>query len=332
MYRITAIAALILAILTAGFFGISPTFGVDAEPIRTAMLPRAHAAAPESQPFSQGEPAVGVYLLGMRAGLRTSEPFRETEPAADAADGLVFSAPPRETPAEGARLYQPLADYLSQALGRRVTYRHPGTWGAYRTEVLQGKYDLVFDDPHLTGYHAEKRGYHGIAKFFEDFRYAVVVRSDYAFENIARLRGQTFCTFAPPNLGTLVLLSLFDNPVRQPVLVSVNSWEEAYQGVVSGQCVGGVIPLPMARKLDPDNRQLRVVFNSTEFPHQAVSAGPRLSAKERNLIRAALTGSGAVGPTAKLRAQWNTPNGFVAAGNEEYTVLSDYLGGEWGFY
>lgn len=332
MYRMTALTVLIVAVLTAGFFSISPTFGVDAGPVRTAMLPRAHAAAPESQPFSQGEPAVGVYLLGMRAGLRTSEPFREAEPAVGATDRLVFSAPPRETPAEGARLYQPLADYLSQALGRRVTYRHPGTWGVYRTEVLEGKYDLVFDDPHLTSYHAEKHGYHSIVKFSEHFQYAVVVRSDYVFKSVARLRGQTFCTFAPPNLGTLVLLSLFDNPTRQPVLLSVNSWEEAYQGVVSGQCVGGVIPLPMARKLDPDNRQLRVVFNSTEFPHQAVSAGPRLSAEERNLIRVALVGSGAAEPTAKLRAQWNTPNGFVPAANEEYAGLSDYLTGEWGFY
>ena len=251
MYRTTALTALILTILAAGFFGVSPTFGVDPEPIRTAMLPRAHAATPESQPFSQGKPAVGVYLLGLRVGLRASEPFREVEPAAGAADGLVFSAPPRETPAEGARLYQPLADYLSQALGRRVTYRHPGTWGVYRTEVLQGKYDLVFDDPHLTSYHAEKHGYHSIVRFSEHFQYAVVVRSDYVFKSVARLRGQTFCTFAPPNLGTLVLLSLFDNPARQPVLLSVNSWEQAYQGVVGGQCVGGVIPLPMARKLDP---------------------------------------------------------------------------------
>ena len=66
----------------------------------------------------------------------------------------------------------------------------------------------------------------------------------------------------------------------------------------------------------------RVVFNSTEFPHQAVSAGPRLSVEERNLVRAALVKSGAVEPTAKLRAQWNTPNGFVAAANEEYAGLS----------
>ena len=117
MYRTTALTALILTILAAGFFGVSPTFGVDPEPIRTAMLPRAHAATPESQPFSQGKPAVGVYLLGLRVGLRTSEPFREVEPAVGAADGLVFlRAAARD--ARGRRAALPAARGLSESGAR----------------------------------------------------------------------------------------------------------------------------------------------------------------------------------------------------------------------
>src|SRR4030065_392505 len=45
-------------------------------------------------------------------------------------DALVLSAPPRDTPEEGAKRFAPFADYLSQALGRQVVYRHAGNWCA----------------------------------------------------------------------------------------------------------------------------------------------------------------------------------------------------------
>ena len=89
-----------------------------------------------------------------------------TLPTGDNADSpeLVFSAPPRETPTIGNKRYQPIASYLSKVLGRKVVYKHPGTWGAYRTEMLQGDYDIVFDGPHFNSYRAEKMKYNILAK------------------------------------------------------------------------------------------------------------------------------------------------------------------------
>ncbi|HKQ31288.1 MAG TPA: PhnD/SsuA/transferrin family substrate-binding protein, partial [Burkholderiales bacterium] len=62
-------------------------------------------------------------------------------------DALIFTSAPRETVADGTKIYGPVAEYLSKALGKKVVYRHPGTWGAYRSEMLRGDYDIIFDGP-----------------------------------------------------------------------------------------------------------------------------------------------------------------------------------------
>ena len=67
-------------------------------------------------------------------------PLQANEPAEAP---LIFAASPRETPAEGLEVYQPMLDYLSKAIGKKIVYRHPGTWGVYRTEMVRGAYDLT---------------------------------------------------------------------------------------------------------------------------------------------------------------------------------------------
>jgi ABC-type phosphate/phosphonate transport system substrate-binding protein len=280
-------------------------------------------------PAAQADSLFGGFIQRVNA--------KSAHDEADLAKGLpnkplIFSAPPRESREESERLYRPIVQYLSAALKRPVEYRYPGTWGAYRAEMLRDTYDLTFDEPHFNSYRAEKLGHRVLVKFPGTYQYAVIVAYQQTFTSILRMAGQKFCTFAPPDLGTLVLLDLFENPARQPVIVSINSWEEAYQGVLSGRCVGGVMPLAMLRWLDPEGRSTKVLFNSTEMPGQAVSAGLRVSPSEREKIANALQAPAAAVPTAALRLRWSVQRGFVPAKVEEYAELSNYLRSEHGFY
>jgi len=147
---------------------------------------------------------------------------------------LVFSAPPRESATVGSKRYQPVADYLSKVLGRKVVYKHPGTWGAYRTEMLQGDYDIVFDGPHFNSYRAEKMRHNILAKIPVAHQFVIIVhKSNIKTHSVPELAGQTFCTHAPPNLGTLSLLNHFQNPARQPAIVNTQGWKNIY--VVAGR-------------------------------------------------------------------------------------------------
>ncbi len=246
-------------------------------------------------------------------------------------EALVFTAPPRETPEAGIEIYQPVADYLSQAIGKKVRYKHPGTWGVYRTEMLKGSYDIIFDGPHFNSYRLEKLSHNILVKIPERHEFAVIVRKDKSFQNLSQMAGRSFCTHAPPNLGTLVLLSQFDNPSRQPVIISTNGWENIYNGVASGKCVGGVLPMANLKKVDKANLA-RVIFKTAAMPNQAFSAGPRVSLEDQMKLAQALASPDAAAPTVKLRAAYKVGDGFALASNQEYQGLAEYLRNEWGYY
>ncbi len=244
---------------------------------------------------------------------------------------LVLSAPPRETAEESTAIYQPVADYLGATLGRRVIYRHPGTWGAYRSEMLRGNYDLVFDGPHFNSYRVEKLNHNILVRAPAVHEFAVITRPDSGFKHLNDLAGHSICSHAPPNLGTLVFLSHFDNPARQPIILNTNGWESIFAGVQGNRCRAGVIPMASLRKLDPHGR-MQVVFKSKPMLNQAISAGPRLSPAEQQKVTAALLSPEAAGPTARLRSEHKIGPAFAAATNKQYEGLSSYLRNEWGYY
>jgi ABC-type phosphate/phosphonate transport system substrate-binding protein len=246
-------------------------------------------------------------------------------------EALVFTAPPRETPETGIEIYQPVADYLSQAIGKKVRYKHPGTWGVYRTEMLKGSYDIIFDGPHFNSYRLEKLSHNILVKIPERHEFAVIVRKDKPFQTLSQMPGRTFCTHAPPNLGTLVLLSQFDNPSRQPVIISTNGWENIYNGVASGKCAGGVLPMANLKKVDKANLA-KVIFKTAAMPNQAFSAGPRVSLEDQMKLAQALASPDATAATEKLRAAYKVGDGFALASNQEYHGLAEYLRNEWGYY
>lgn len=252
------------------------------------------------------------------------------QPPATVADALIFSAPPRESIEESMRIYRPVAEYLSRVLGKPVSYRHSGNWGIYRTRMLAGDYDLVFDGPHFNGYRAEKLQHTVIVKAEGAFELALFVRGDFAFASLPRMAGRTFCTLAPPNLGAMVLFDVFDNPARQPAIVSRDSYESVYRGVADGRCAGGVMPVAQLEKFDRRG-ETRIVYKTPPLPNQAFSAGPRFSSEDREKIVAALLSSEGRGPLEALRATYKISH-FATASNEQYKGLAAYLRNEWGYY
>lgn len=256
-------------------------------------------------------------------------------PAAVAAftpPALILSAAPRETPEEGRQRFGPLAEYLGGVLGRRVEYRHPGDWGVYRTQMLRGEYDIVFDGPHLTGWRVRHMNYHVLATFAGGFEFALIVRHDNARAvDVAALGGRTLCTHAPPNFSTAVALSLFDNPARQPAIILSEGWRDIYQGVASGRCEAGILPLDELAVNDPRGLVVRTLYRSPAFPNQAFSAGPRLAPEERARLARALTGPGADAALGAVRWHYGMRQALVAASDEQYFGLARFLENEWGF-
>ena len=265
------------------------------------------------------------------AATKTSYQPGPMKPAVDAAP-LVLSAAPRETRAQGIERFAPLASYLSKELGRKVEYRHAGSWGVYRAQMVRGDYDIVFDGPHLTGWRVQHMDYHVLARVAGGFEFALIVRRDNArASKLAQLAGRTLCAHAPPNFSAEVALALFDNPVRQPALLPTDGWENIYRSVESGRCVAGIIPVSDLAARDPDGVVMRTLYRSPAYPNQAISAGPRLSQVEQEWLARVLASPEAGEALRALSVHYGMQQPFVAASDGEYQGLARFLQNEWGF-
>lgn len=244
---------------------------------------------------------------------------------------LVFTSPPRESRAKGQEVYQPIADFLTQATGTKFVYRYPDNWLSYQSEMRKDVYDLVFDGPSFVGWRMAKQQHVPLLKVPGNLMFVVIVRKDN--QKITRLKslaGHIVCGFAPPNLATLTVLYEFDNPVRQPMIVEVKGFRAAYDGVVNKKCVGGMLQARLFEEYNKDAQETRVVFKSAPLPNQALSAGPRIPPVLRDkIIEALLSPAGKVA-TQKLREEFKGQD-LMLAKPEEYQGLGRLMRDVYGF-
>jgi ABC-type phosphate/phosphonate transport system substrate-binding protein len=270
-----------------------------------------------------------------KADLNAQWPPQVARPAGGAgpADSVLrLTAPPRETRAEGEARFGPLAEYLSKVLRKRVVYEHPTTWGAYQAFMIKGTHDLVFDAPHFTGWRVAALHYSALLKVPGEYVYTVFVRkADTAVTDVAQLRGLPVCGHEPPHLGTLLLFSAFDNPLRQPLLIATHGYDHVYERVLAGECRAGVLSTSNLKKFDKDRTQTRVIHQYRALPRYALSASPRVSAEDRARIVEALGTPAGVAAMAGLAQPYGIKN-LIPARNEEYAELGSYLKNEWGFH
>jgi ABC-type phosphate/phosphonate transport system substrate-binding protein len=245
----------------------------------------------------------------------------------------IFSAPPRESVEEGNKIYGPVAEYLSQVTGKKIVYKHPGSWGVYQGAMQHGGYDLVFDGPHFNGWRVSKIQHNMLVKVPGDHTFVALVKKENArIQEIKQLAGYTVCAHAPPNLGTLTLLEQFTNPARQPIILSTDGWKNIYDGLMAGKCAAAVVPLAKLEQFEKNGAKTRVVFRAKPLPDNAFSAGPRLNTEDQAKIVQALLSAEGNSATEAMRQKYAAGKAFTQTTNEEYANLGEFLRNEWGYY
>lgn len=238
--------------------------------------------------------------------------------------GWVFSAPPRGKAQEEQAIYQPIVDFLARTTGHKIIYKHSTNWLSYSKDMSFGQFDLVFDGPHFNGWRQERLQHTPLVKLPDDFVFVVVARVDDPLaKDLKSLAGRRVCAHAPPNLGTLTMLSAFDGPLRQPVLIETQGWENAYAGLIAGKCLGTVLPLKNWKKFD-DKHRTRVLYQHRALPNQAISAGPAIPPDMQAKITNALLSDEGRQITQKLLDAY-AAKAFVPADPKEYAGLGSLL-------
>lgn len=264
--------------------------------------------------------AVGLTVLALWA------------PSALAAPDLVFTAPPRGAGINESDVYQPVADYLSAAIGKKIVYKHSDNWLSYQDEMRKGAYDLVFDGPHFISWRMVKLGHEPLAKLPGKLTFVVVAKKDNEkVTSLKDLAGRLVCGLAPPNLATLTMYVQFDNPVRQPLIVEVASFKAAYENLVKGKCVGAVMPIGIFNGLDKDKSAAKVLYKSEGIANQGFSASNRFTPEQKAKMAEALVAPEAKVKMAKFFENYNKDKDLAKAVKTEYEGVAVLLKDVWGF-
>jgi len=240
-----------------------------------------------------------------------------------AADDIIFTAPPREKPAAGKKLYSPLAKYLSRLINRKVVYKHPGNWLSYQRDMRDGKYDIIFDGPHFASWRMVHLGHDMLVKIPGHLGFILVKpKSETNIKALNDLIGKRICGISMPNLSTLSILAAYPNPVRQPVIVGVKGGMKGVaKAITKNRCDAYVFrDVFYKKKLKPEIKQnLEILYRSKPLPNQVISVSERITPAEKKAIVHSLTqGKGVAATKGILKRFGGKARAFVKATNAEY--------------
>jgi len=236
---------------------------------------------------------------------------------------LIFTAPPREKAKAGEKIYQPIANHLSQLLKTKVVYKHPGNWLNYQREMRDGKYDIIFDGPHFASWRMVHIGHDMIAKLPGKLGFILVKKKENVeIKTIDDLIGKRICGISMPNLSTLSILKAYPNPVRQPVIVGVKGGMKGVaKSIQKNRCHAYVFrDVFYDKKINAELKaSLEILYKSKPLPNQVITAGQRITPAQKKAMSHSLTVGKGVDTTQEVRSRFaKKARSFIVTTNDEY--------------
>jgi ABC-type phosphate/phosphonate transport system substrate-binding protein len=242
---------------------------------------------------------------------------------------LILSAPPRETPEAGQEQYGVIAKELSNVLGIEVVYEHPGNWTRYATEMRAGKYDIVFDGPHFAAWRMKHVNHAPVVRLPGTLKFFILANADdKQIKSLRDLIGKNICGLASPNLATVAVFSMYNNPVIQPeIKVIKGGARNVMQAFFSGECRAAVVRDKVYLNLPQEKRNLlKIIDKSEDMPNQTITVSTKVSEYNRDKIQKYLTSSEGSKTAEKLLSIYSRNSKvFLPANDKEYINLEKLI-------
>ena len=177
-------------------------------------------------------------------------------------DEIVFSTAPTHSKKETIKLYTPLMSYLSEVTGKKFVIKPAANFIEYSVRMRLGKYDMLFDGPHLNGWRMANLEHTPIVRFPGTIRIVVAAKKDSRLTSMEDLEGgyARVCAFSSPNMLTMAFLSYFPNPVRQPSLVRTQGFKHLVSCLKSDHGQAAVLRDKLWGKIsDEDKAELKLI-------------------------------------------------------------------------
>lgn len=244
------------------------------------------------------------------------------------ATDLVFVPAPKGESQKA--VFQPIAELIGEKLGKTVVVAEAENFLIYENMLQKKNPDLVWSGSHFISWLIEYKGYSALARLPQPQTW-VIIGSGPTINAVNDLVGRVICAHAPPNFGTLALLSKFPNPTRQPFILQTVGWKKIYECVASGKGVGGILPLAQLKKFDGDTHRVKLLETLPPNVNQAFAVSPRISSADQEKIRGALLSAEGQNALTALRTEYSNGKPLVAATNDEFKNVDAILATERGF-
>jgi len=240
----------------------------------------------------------------------------------NAAD-IIFTAPPREKPAAGMKIYGPIAKHISKLINAKVVYKHPGNWLKYQRDMRDGKYDIIFDGPHFASWRMAHLGHDMLVRVPGTLGFVLVIpKSETTIKTINDLIGKPVCGVSMPNLSTLSILAAYPNPVRQPVIIGLKGGMKGVAKAMSkNRCKAYVFRDKFfMKKLKAEvKNNFSILYKSKALPNQVITVSRRITPAAKKAIVHSLTlGDGVDATRGLLKRFAGKARAMIKATNKEF--------------
>lgn len=245
---------------------------------------------------------------------------------------IVFSTAPTHTPEETAQLYRPLASFLTQVTGKKVVISPAKNFIEYSNQMRMGKYDLLFDGPHLVGWRMEQMGHIPFARLPGTIKIVIVAREESLVKTMQELEEgrNKVCAFASPNMLTMAFLSYYPHPARQPILVRTQGFKELEQCLRSDHGEVAVLRDKLWNKMDQTGLKL-IAAPERGYPERTFSISNRLDGKLRKQIAEAMLSEEGQKVIQGVLQRFKKDK-LIKANPADYEGLGNLLNSVWGFH
>jgi len=246
------------------------------------------------------------------------------------ADELILSVHPFLPANEVKTRFSPLADYLAEQIGIKVTVRVGAGYDEHIQAIGKDQVDLAYMGPAsyvtLVNQYGNKPTLARIEKDGKPtFHGYIVTRSDSAINSLEDLKGQSFAFGDPKSTMSYVVPHFM---LTQAGVMSDDSDEHTFLGshinvalaVLSGDYAAGAIKPAVFRKFE--ERGLRVLAVTPEISEHVFVSRANLTEKTVAALRKAMfAASQSPDGVAALRSIKNSATGLIPVQDADYDSL-----------
>jgi phosphonate transport system substrate-binding protein len=239
---------------------------------------------------------------------------------------LRLAIQPIQSEQRTREIFLPLAEYIEDVTGSSVEIvTYPNFLSFWSETQKPDTYDMVFDAAHFIDYRNKNHDFTVLAKQTGTVSYSLIVPEDSLVFDPQELIGKKIATLGPPSLGAVRIEQIFENPLRQPLVIETDNSEQAMQMVLEGKVDAAMLPTPLVSAQMSGEGGVNVVMTTEPVPSMAFSVSPRVNAENREKLDKAMKETDKTEAGKKMLEQTRL-NPFEDTNNAAYFGYSELLG------